>query len=987
MSTKCHVMNALVAIYALTSSCFVVANLLNTSLAGLELFVVRAWVELTTPKLTSAEENGAEDAYGHIDIFPAQKGVTCYDTNRLTETTELYDCISDATIILENLPENLPLKQKVFEAIDNYFSSFHNVPSVIVGSSSSTFSASDVSRNLKILKSRFMIIHPVNPSTYCKLVELVPSKFTDMDAMDEAYRVMKNLGQIPVKMKKDVPGFALNRLQVALIMECWKLVNQGVISVADLHVAVTEGLAPLHIFFSSFEIGQMDGDGIENFMLKSGNHITEVLETSTKQLNLDGERCLFNVKEEVETICIVLKTRLFACFCQVNIRVAFNQKLEVTANNLPNYGIIGRQWAVLFLKSGYQVWLYGRNEERLEEARLEIAALIEKGKTSTEKSLIDLLTTTTSLKDCIQNAAVIIENLLENLPLKLEVLKQIEKILSTSGYWQIQKESIIIGSSTSTFPAKELCKGLVKLKDRFMIIHPINPPTHCKLVELVQSSFTAKNAIEGAYDLMKSIGQKPIIMKKDVPGFALNRLQLALVVESWRLVTEGVVSVEDLSTVMTEGLAPRYIFYGPFEVGHMNANGIEDYMNRYSHGISDTLETFGPTPNFENKQDLDMIKLQLEIKVPTDKVTDIRIERDSKLDALAKFKKQFTCQISSYFSHTISLSCGQVLHVLVLHGGALCSNFSSGVIGRQWAVLFLGAGFDVRMHDVSSEQLDIAVVEISKLLKQLEDDGLARSSLSVGDQLKRLHVTNSLIDCLNGAVYVQESVPEQLDQKIKLWEQIDQLLTTCNLADIKSVILASSSSTLQPCKIVDGLPNMKNRFLVAHPINPPMYCRLVELVPSSYADQDLMESAFLIMKKLGQAPIRVNKDVKGFVLNRLQYTLLAQCWHLIADDAISMEDLNTVITEGLAPRYAFYGPLEVVHMNADGIEDFVHKYGKAVTELSKTFGPVPDFKDKNMLKKLKDELEAKVPLDKLRGLRANRDRKLAAFEKFKMQGL
>ena len=72
------------------------------------------------------------------------------------------------------------------------------------------------------------------------------------------------------------------------------------------------------------------------------------------------------------------------------------------------------------------------------------------------------------------------------------------------------------------------------------------------------------------------------------------------------------------------------------------------------------------------------------------------------------------------------------------------------------------------------------------------------------------------------------------------------------------------------------------------------------------------------MEELGQKPVSLSRELPGFALNRIQYAILNECWHLVKEGVLNVADIDTVMTDGLGPRYAFLGPLETAHLNAEG---------------------------------------------------------------------
>ncbi|XP_071389769.1 lambda-crystallin homolog [Centroberyx affinis] len=148
--------------------------------------------------------------------------------------------------------------------------------------------------------------------------------------------------------------------------------------------------------------------------------------------------------------------------------------------------------------------------------------------------------------------------------------------------------------------------------------------------------------MDTTYALMTQVGQAPICLKKEIDGFALNRVQAAIIAESWRLVQDGVISVKDIDLVMSEGLGMRYAFIGPMETMHLNApEGLEDYLKRYGEGIRRLLTSFGPVPQFTGEAAKSIIGELCEL-IPSDQqhLSVRRERRDQLLMGLAQLKTQ-----------------------------------------------------------------------------------------------------------------------------------------------------------------------------------------------------------------------------------------------------------------------------------------------------------------------------------------------------------
>ncbi|GBP01009.1 Lambda-crystallin homolog [Eumeta japonica] len=127
------------------------------------------------------------------------------------------------------------------------------------------------------------------------------------------------------------------------------------------------------------------------------------------------------------------------------------------------------------------------------------------------------------------------------------------------------------------------------------------------------------------------------------------------------------------------------------------------------------------------------------------------------------------------------------------------------------------------------------------------------------------------------------------------------------------------------------------------------------------------------MLEIKQKPVTLTREVLGFATNRIQYAILNEVWHLIENDVLTVADVDAVMTQGLGLRYAFLGPLETAHLNANGIADYVQRFGSEIWKVSQTYEPTPEMKDGKTLAKLSQQCEKIVPHEKLDERRAQRD--------------
>lgn len=306
----------------------------------------------------------------------------------------------------------------------------------------------------------------------------------------------------------------------------------------------------------------------------------------------------------------------------------------------------------------------------------------------------------------------------------------------------------------------------------------------------------------------------------------------------------------------------------------------------------------------------------------------------------------------------------------------------SGLVGKSWAMIFASKGHKVVLYDISQEIVDKALANIQDQLQDLEAENSLRGDLSAAEQSALITGAIDLEEAVGSAGYVQECVPESLDLKLKVWAAIDESVT-----DDKA-ILATSTSCILPSKISENLKH-REQFIVAHPVNPPYFVPMVELVPAPWTNESTKSDARRVMSAVGQKPVSMTKELPGFVLNRLQYTIINEAWNLVADGAVSAQDIDVVMKDGLGMRYAICGPMEVIHLNAEGITNYFERYGKTITSISGQLKGTPScFKMETPeevaeVERVSALMTPFIPLDQLAERRSRRDmglQKLAALK-------
>nr|WP_111298282.1 3-hydroxyacyl-CoA dehydrogenase NAD-binding domain-containing protein [Paracoccus saliphilus] len=241
-----------------------------------------------------------------------------------------------------------------------------------------------------------------------------------------------------------------------------------------------------------------------------------------------------------------------------------------------------------------------------------------------------------------------------------------------------------------------------------------------------------------------------------------------------------------------------------------------------------------------------------------------------------------------------------------------------GLIGRAWTIVFARAGCNVYLWDPVPEVRDALPGLLEATCQVSGDDPAA---------LARVTVVGSLDEALAGAEWVQENGPEQLDVKRALYAQMDAVAAP-------DTILASSSSALVASSFAAGLTG-RGRILVAHPVNPPHVIPVVELCPSPETRSEVMDRAEALMREVAQVPVRMTREVDGFVLNRLQAVVLAEALSLIEQGIVTPQGLDDTMAYGLGRRWTLMGPMATINLNAPGgVADYLDRYGPTMARLA-----------------------------------------------------
>ena len=193
----------------------------------------------------------------------------------------------------------------------------------------------------------------------------------------------------------------------------------------------------------------------------------------------------------------------------------------------------------------------------------------------------------------------------------------------------------------------------------------------------------------------------------------------------------------------------------------------------------------------------------------------------------------------------------------------------AGLIGKSWATVFARAGMEVHLWDGIFEVREQALSDISETMDSLFQMGLMGEPKKF---IKLIKVFDNLEEAVKDVSYVQENLPEVLQIKKDIFARL--LAATSD-----NVVLGTSTSGIKMSEIVSEMKG-RDRCLVSHPVNPPHLVPLVEICGAPFTDVKAIEFVLDLMRQVNQKPIKLNKEIDGFILNRLQGALLREAFWL-----------------------------------------------------------------------------------------------------------
>lgn len=251
-------------------------------------------------------------------------------------------------------------------------------------------------------------------------------------------------------------------------------------------------------------------------------------------------------------------------------------------------GVIGRSWMRVFTRAGCETCVWDPNPETIAAAVTWHDA--ESAIDARPATVAGRLVPCRSLEDALAGASYVQESGPESVDIKRAIFSELDRLAEPNA---------IVASSTSALDMTDITAGLPGAR-RCVVAHPVNPPHVVPIVEILGGRATDAAAVSATVDIMRAVGQSPVVLNFYVPGFLLNRMQAALVREAIDLLTRGVADADAIDAVIRDGLGLRWALMGPFGVANTNADGgVREYFTRYGPSFERLMNDLAPNVRFD----------------------------------------------------------------------------------------------------------------------------------------------------------------------------------------------------------------------------------------------------------------------------------------------------------------------------------------------------------------------------------------------------
>ena len=247
----------------------------------------------------------------------------------------------------------------------------------------------------------------------------------------------------------------------------------------------------------------------------------------------------------------------------------------------------------------------------------------------------------------------------------------------------------------------------------------------------------------------------------------------------------------------------------------------------------------------------------------------------------------------------------------------------SGVIGYSWALYFALKKLNTTVYDIKQESLDLAKERIHESLKSLIKNEVITQKESEEIE-SRITYTTSMEEAVKDVKFIIESGPENYEIKRSIVSEIEKYTSD-------ETIITSSTSGLLITEIARDAKHPE-RFIGAHPYNPPHLIPLVEITKGDKTSEEIVETAKEFFTMIGKEPVVLQKEALGFICNRIQMALYREVCQLVMDGVCSIEDADKAVTFGPGLRWGIMGPSLVFQLGGGkvGIDGLLKHLGPSI---------------------------------------------------------
>lgn len=254
----------------------------------------------------------------------------------------------------------------------------------------------------------------------------------------------------------------------------------------------------------------------------------------------------------------------------------------------------------------------------------------------------------------------------------------------------------------------------------------------------------------------------------------------------------------------------------------------------------------------------------------------------------------------------------------------------TGNMGPGIAFLFSRANYNVTIWGPKDTDLKNGIINFKRNIEDMINEGLMDAVQADALQF-RIKFSTNLKVAAKDAQFVVEAIPELLGLKQDIFVKLENICSP-------KTIFASNTSTLLPTALGQKILH-KERLLVAHFWNPAHLAPLVEVCGSPYTSKEVIDTTMEILRKIGNEPILIRKEILGFIGNRIMHAMNREALALIGNDVCDPDDIDKVVLSSFGPRFANLGPME--YLDFSGLDLIKNIQGYLYADLDTTKGVLP----------------------------------------------